>query len=523
MRTRSQNVSPGGFVSLETPRRKKRTTTTSSSSPTSQVKKPAAQPAKRGRKATKKKAPAENESSQSEPLESGAECENQIQSEMDHTMPQEDEEATQGELLPNDSHTSKVPKETQEMQGQEPSTLSKHAGGSMDTTPRRPIKIPLKSILKKTPSRPSSSTDQGHFYTTPVNSTAAASTPASVHNAGSNLYAAAVEAMQPSPAPVTRPVDDREYILRRAMDILKQEANHIPDGDFASLPENERFGQRIMCPCCQDLLPVTCKNGHNPNEWAPIGYRREIQQSLIYASYQGLREVLQKQQDDAIAALQARQAARLEELREQQRKKRSRAEMNEDDDSNHEGSDDENVNTPSQKRRMTASAGHTPIRNLGYGYTASPHERPFSVIRERRAAEREGRMTTTLFRLPLLLEQQEAARKAREQAEQVAADEAAEAASRAAISRYTVDPSDLHKYEDSYVVPPRYDGKTVNPLPPTQDNPFATPPQRSENTQTPPTSGSAWGLRGLLDSVSHSVNRYLPFGRVSAPETPNRK
>ncbi|KAL2852658.1 hypothetical protein BJX68DRAFT_265540 [Aspergillus pseudodeflectus] len=153
--------------------------------------------------------------------------------------------------------------------------------------------------------------------------------------------------------------------------------------------------------------------------------------------------------------------------------------------------DDATPSTPStSKRRNVGPPGNTPLRRsaLSRRLPDMPVSRSERLLR--RQAEREGRIHTTIFRLPEYVAQTEADR--------LAAQSAAPA-------------------------PPSFEPLQVNPEfsreePQNNDQVSSEQPAPVQEPSTPESANSRWNIRGLLNSVPRSFSRFLP----SFARTPDR-
>lgn len=218
MRTRSQAVSPSGFVSLEDVPRRRKTRAQASTSPSkdakSTVKKPATKPApaKRGRKAaTKKKASTKKATKTQDESSAAEDAETQAESGPSTATPEKpkQDETTKGEVQPSPQPS---PKETPEK-----SDMKTQDGPSLD--------VPSPSVV----------------------------------NAAANLYNAAADAIN-SPSSVIQ--EDVEKTVPPAAQASSGSPGTPPAQHTSSIPELPQH--YIRCPCCS--APLQCPNGH------PYGY-----------------------------------------------------------------------------------------------------------------------------------------------------------------------------------------------------------------------------------------------------------
>ncbi|OJJ44337.1 hypothetical protein ASPZODRAFT_18539 [Penicilliopsis zonata CBS 506.65] len=161
-------------------------------------------------------------------------------------------------------------------------------------------------------------------------------------------------------------------------------------------------------------------------------------------------------------------------------KKRSRVEHSDDEEEHALG-------TPAAKRRNLGPAGSTPFAGRRLSPASrliSSRAKPLSERLRRRTVESEGRLYTTLFRLPELVAQVEADRRASANGSETPDFEAP-----CEPMAHPIDQADL---ED-------------------QENQVAAVTSESDLPQTPQ---RGWNIRGLFNSVPRSFSRYIPgFGR----------
>ncbi|KAL4998306.1 hypothetical protein BDV10DRAFT_185347 [Aspergillus recurvatus] len=162
-----------------------------------------------------------------------------------------------------------------------------------------------------------------------------------------------------------------------------------------------------------------------------------------------------------------------------------------------EDSSDDNAEpvTPHKnKRRNLGPPGSTPFARRTTRLTPLrrlPHTVSFSERKRRREAESQGRIHSTIFRLPQYVAQTEADRRASETA---------------ALSSLSTEP--LQADFNFPSEPAQTDDQTA------AEEPTAAQEASAQEPSTPGSARSSWNLSGLINSVPRSFSRLLPrFGR----------
>jgi hypothetical protein len=408
MRTRSQAVSPSGFVSLDdVPRRKKdpaRASTSSKEEP-SKVKKPAA--AKRGRK--KKLAPKKATQTQDKSLEA-EDIQTQIKSGTSIATPEKKDEPTKGETQP-----SVYPSRWNTQETANPCTPSP-----------------------------------------------------SICTAAANLYNAAVDALN---SPSSTIIGEGRENVSPALSQQQQSSPGLPSAQSTPTPPQHH----ICCPCCS--APLQCPNGHSFAAYLDPFSAIFLSQMLTQQLANGVKFATKRPFGDL---------------------------------SSDEEDDRSDIVTPLAKRRMTGPPGSTPFarRTTPTIRRYTGNMKSFSEQRRRRALERDGRITATLFRLPQLIAQQ--------------AQEAQQAANRAAEQSdpFIYKPSMTFSGHESAASFETTESEVAEPAPATDSELPAEP----QSPQTPRSPRSPWGIRSLFGSVPRSLTRFFPaLGSPAESEIPSGK
>lgn len=249
--------------------------------------------------------------------------------------------------------------------------------------------------------------------------------------------------------------------------------------------ENNEVGQKTTDTASSAvevlLEPRTSDRELSPSIWIPV-HAKETQGSEESKDELDSLETSMKQSTSLDPNVPVGQS--LEKTKEDQQqltattvnRKRPRADSNESEQTNE---------TPSAKRRTLLPPRSTSLaRRLGpLSRRLSTTAVPYAERLRRRQAERQGRIHTTVFRLPELVAQTEADRRASE-----------------TTPSSPCPPAPQNSFDFSEATSPSRD----------QDGSSA--PQEPRTPETP----KGWNIRGLLSSVPRSFSRLLPsFGAFS--------